>query len=229
MSQKINLVDVVALSKSACKKPIQGKLAYATVENFVGRIIVGYHPEADDICLLTPKAANALCQVQNYLIEKNSYGLFIFDAYRPKRAVYDFMTWIKLPVANAYETERKIKHYPAIDKSELFIAGYLAEDSGHCYGNTVDLALIDLETGKEIDLGSNFDYMDERSHLNATVQEIGAQAFQNRKILLEAMELFGFHSYEKEIWHYSHGGVQGREVEQPIDVEITPELRGVTA
>ena len=93
----IPLVDVVSLSKQKCQHPIIGKLAYATDENFIGRVINGYSPDATDVCLLTPKAAHALCQAQNELNEKHQLGLLIYDAYRPHRAVKDFAQWIQQP------------------------------------------------------------------------------------------------------------------------------------
>ena len=77
------LIDVLTLSKQLCPQPIQGKLAYATTDNIVGRIINGYSADAQDVCLLTTHSANALCQVQNHLINNYGYSLFIYDAYRP--------------------------------------------------------------------------------------------------------------------------------------------------
>lgn len=221
-----NLVDTVALSKHCCEFPIQAELAYATANNFLGRIVDGYHPEAQDLCLLTPKAANALCHVQNELIEKYQYGLMVYDAYRPKRAVMDFVKWSNLDPANDFELQRKNLHYPHITKKELFALGYVAEDSNHCYGNTVDLVLMELGSRKMLNMGAIFDYMDEKSHLVTPPEIIGQDAYRHRQILIDAMVKFGFETYEKEFWHYCHGGKSGREVSTPLDVEITPDLRG---
>lgn len=223
----VNLVDTVALSKQICKQPIECELAYATPNNFVGRIIAGYHPDALDICLLTPKAAQALCAVQNHLLDHHGYGLFVYDSYRPKRAVQDFMAWANLPSANAFESKRKKLHFPHIEKTQLFELGYVSKDSNHCYANTVDLVLIDAKTKKFLDMGAIFDYMDVMSHLTATAEQIGVEAYQHRLILVEAMTRFGFVPYEKEFWHYCHGGREGSEVAGPLDVEITASLRGV--
>jgi hypothetical protein len=38
---KKHLIDVIARSQRYCEFPIQGKLAYACKENFVGRVIDG--------------------------------------------------------------------------------------------------------------------------------------------------------------------------------------------
>ena len=220
------LIDTVALSKQCCVESIKCKLAYATNENLVGRVLTGYHPDALDIALLSPKAAQALCQVQNYLINQFGYGLFIFDAYRPKRAVKDFFAWSQIPEKSTQDLYIKQQYYPTIEKNKLFAMGYIAEDSGHCYGNTVDLVLMNITTQQYLDMGAHFDFMHEISHLSANPEDIGKAAFQHRKILREAMELFGFEPYSKEFWHFSHGGNAGREIKEALDIEITASLKG---
>lgn len=110
------LIDVVKLSKKECHIPIKAKLKYGTSKNFVGRPIDGYDPNVTDVALMTPKAAEHLCKVQNYLIQNYGYGLLIYDAYRPIRAVKDFLYWTKQKPANDYELVRKEKHYPNIPK-----------------------------------------------------------------------------------------------------------------
>jgi len=80
----MNLIDVIELSKKICEAPIQAELAYATPRNLVGRPLNGYHTNALDICLLTPKAAEALCHVQNEITKHHQMGLFVYDTYRPR-------------------------------------------------------------------------------------------------------------------------------------------------
>lgn len=220
------LIDVIKLSKERCTYPIHCKLKYASEKNFVGRPIKGYHADAMDIALMTPSAAQQLCLVQDELITRYNYGLLIYDAYRPKMAVNDFIMWSKRPPENQYELVRKKKHYPNIEKSELFKLGYVAEDSGHCYGNTVDLVLIDIQTSQKLEMGARYDYMDEISHTTANATQIGDTAFKNRKILSGAMQKYGFQPLKEEFWHFSHLGIEGREVKEPMNIEITPRMRG---
>lgn len=220
------LVDVVALSKTHCQNPIQCELVYATKENIVGRVIDGYHREAMDFCLLTPKAAKALCEVQNFLNKSYQLGLYVYDAYRPKRAVLDFLKWSQSPPENEYELQRKAIHYPHLEKNTLFDLGYFSDDSNHCYGNTVDLVLVDSKTNRVLEMGAVFDYMDSISGLNVREEEIGAEAFRNRQILINSMTQFGFEPYVNEFWHFCHGGRAGSEVKGPLDIEITSELKG---
>lgn len=221
------LIDVLELSKFYCEYPMQAELAYAGVDNLVGRPIAGYHPEARDVCLLTLRAAKALCLAQNHFMAKHQVSIFIYDAYRPRRAVNDFLTWSTMPPANTFELEQKEKYYPTLEKKNLFSAGYLSEDSGHCYGNTVDFVLIDSRTQQELPMGAMFDFMDDISHWTATIEQIGVEAYRHREILMNTMVTFGFEPYVNEFWHFSHGGVAGREFKEPLDIEITPELRGL--
>lgn len=222
----MELVDVVELSKYRCEKLIQAEIKYATHENFVGRPLQGYHAQATDFALLSPKAAEDLCKIQNHLIAEHNYGLIIYDAYRPKRAVQDMHQWSQQDSCGPAEEQAKAKHYPHILKSELFLLGYVSEDSNHCYGNTVDVFLLDFTTNEIVDLGACYDYLDELSHLTVDAQRIGKIAYDNRIALVRAMEKFGFESYIKEFWHFSHGDKMGREVATPIDIEITPQLKG---
>jgi D-alanyl-D-alanine dipeptidase len=217
----MSLINVTKLSQALCEAPIKADLKYATSKNFVGRVIAGYDTSITDIAFMTPKAAHQLCLVQNKLIQQYAYGLLIFDAYRPKRAVMDFLHWSKQKPVSDYELERKEKHYPHIQKNQLFELGYLIEDSGHCYGNTVDLFLLDINTGKPLAMGARFDFMDPLSRTTASGNEIGEQAYMHRGILSETMLEFGFHPYVEEFWHFSHGGKQGREVLDPMNISYT--------
>ena len=219
----IKLIDAIALSQQQCAHPIACKLAYATTENFLGRVVEGYHSDAMHICLATPKTAHALCQVQQVL-NKKGLGLFVFDCYRPLRAVRDFKYFMHAPVVSDYEIERKKLHYPSIEKSQFAKLRYVADEvSNHCFGDTVDLSLIDLQTNQLLDMGAPFDYFDVISHPTATVEQIGELAYQNRKLLSDVMQDAGFAPYEKEFWHFTFSE---RENPEPIDVAISRELEG---
>lgn len=214
-------VDVVALSHKKCAVPIVGRLAYATRENFVGRVVDGYEA---DVSLLTRKTAEALCAVQSVLIEKG-LGLIVLDAYRPLRAVKDFASWYRQP-AGDYELERKSLHYPQLEKTDLVRLGYAPETvSRHCFGHAVDVSLIDLQTGQLLNMGSIFDFFGPASHHpEATAEIVGQEAFSNREILKNAMEQQGFVSYPYEYWHYDF---HEQEVFDPVDVVITESFAGL--
>ena len=68
-------------------------IRYAGSHNFVGRPIRGYLAAE---CILSVSAANALETVQRVLAAKK-LSLIVWDCYRPKRAVDDFLQWSKDP------------------------------------------------------------------------------------------------------------------------------------
>lgn len=218
-----SLIDVIGLSQKQCTRPIQANLVYATRDNFVGQVVDGYTPGVDDFALMTKDAAQALCEVQNALLKNHNLGLLIYDSYRPKRAVKHFMRWSTAPVLDEHELKRKAIHYPRIEKNKMFELGYVAEDSQHCYGHTVDLVLID-ENNQELTLGACFDYMDTLSHNTVTSADIGEEAWNNRQILAETMENFGFIPYFKEFWHFSF---KNKMVMEPIDLIIDSSMKNL--
>ena len=169
-------------------------IKYYSEDNLVGQVLDGYLAA---VCLLLPEAATALSKVASDLSQKG-YGLLIFDCYRPQQAVSHFMRWSKAPE----DYRSKAAFYPNEHKQQLFERGYIAERSGHSRGATVDLGLYDLVTGRPIDFGTRFDFMDERSATGFDLQD--KQAKKNRQLLLKAMSKHGFVNYPQEWWHYTY-------------------------
>lgn len=168
-------------------------MRYFGSENFVGRRIAGYEAPA---CLLTTEAVAALAKVQARL-KAFGLGLKVYDCYRPKRAVADFVAWAKDP----NDTKRKAAQYPNVDKSKLFELGYIAERSGHSRGSTVDLTLVDLRTGAEIDMGSGYDLFDPVSW--PSDMSVNAVARANRMLLQMVMTSAEFKPLKEEWWHFT--------------------------
>lgn len=171
---------------------VQIEARYAGSGNFVGAPIDGY--EAEKV-LLTREAADALLAVQTELSEVG-LGLKLFDGYRPQRAVDHFVRWAQDPE----DESMKWIYYPQIDKSELFDLGYIAEQSGHSRGSAVDLTLITLETGEELDMGTRWDYFDPRSA--PSNQEVSPQHQARRMLLQITMIKHGFEPLDTEWWHF---------------------------
>lgn len=168
-------------------------LRYYGSDNFLGRRVAGYD---QPVCLLTHEAAAALARVQNRL-SPFGMGLKVFDCYRPQRAVADFLAWAR----DLSDQKRKAVHYPNVDKSRLFELGYLAEKSGHSRGSTVDLTLVDLRTGAEIDMGAGYDLFDTRSWPSS--QDITPDARAGRLALQALMIAEGFRPLKEEWWHFT--------------------------
>ena len=127
-------------------------IRYFSEDNFVGRPIPGYNANK---AFLTTKTKQALLNAHKEFI-RLGYKVKIFDAYRPQMAVDYFSFW----AADLNDTVNKSQYYPNVNKSELFVKGYIAEKSGHSRGSAVDITLIDIKTGEEVDMGSPWDFFD---------------------------------------------------------------------
>ena len=166
---------------------------YHSSYNFIGEPIDGYD---EPLALLTREAFSALQKVNEDLRQKG-YGLKIYDAYRPQKAVDHFVRWAK----DLSATRMKNIFYPDVDKAKLFECGYIAANSSHTRGSTVDLTLFDLPGGKDLDMGGVFDDFSQRSHPD--YQDITEEQSANRLMLSETMKAYGFVPIETEWWHYT--------------------------
>lgn len=172
------------------------EIRYHSTFNFVGERIDGYE---EPVALLTREAAQALKKASDILMEQG-YRLKIFDAYRPQRAVDHFKRWAR------DKDDRRMQpyFYPRVDKALLFSLGYVSSHSGHSRGSTLDLTIVDMETGLEADMGGHFDLLDTRSHVDSP--EVTPEQHARRMILRNAMGAAGFRPYEKEWWHFTLRG-----------------------
>lgn len=166
---------------------------YAGTDNFMGRPATGYERP---LVVMTAEAAEG-CVKAAEILRKQGYIMKIFDAFRPQRAVDDFVRWGD----DAADQRRKPVHYPTVEKLQMFEQGYIAKKSGHSRGSSVDLTLVDMKTHQELDMGSIFDFMDERSHHGAA--GLTPEQEHNRVILRDAMLACGFKIYQEEWWHYN--------------------------
>ncbi|RXZ79554.1 peptidase M15 [Paenibacillaceae bacterium] len=169
------------------------ELRYYSDYNFIGQRIDGYNAP---IAIFSEVAATALQAVQEEL-NKSGYSLKIYDAYRPQKAVEQFIVWAK----DVEDTKMKQSFYPEVDKTKVFKLGYVASRSGHSRGSTVDLTMVDAASGEEIDMGSPYDFFGDISS-HGTKQITAAQT-ANRNLLKQTMEKHGFKAYSKEWWHYT--------------------------
>ncbi len=165
---------------------------YAGCDNFTGRPVDGYFVNR---VVIHEKAAEAVKKAQETFL-KDGYCILAYDAYRPVRAVEDFLKWMEEPEDN----RRKAIHYPNIDKRDMLALGYVAGKSGHSRGSTIDLTLVDKETGEAVDMGGIFDLMDERSHTMS--KQITPEQLKNRLYLRKVMLDNGFTDYDCEWWHF---------------------------
>lgn len=169
-------------------------LQYAGTDNFTGAVVDGYH-DAQSAVLATT-AAEALSRVQDVL-KDSALGLKVYDAYRPQKAVDCFLAWAE----DEDDPADKARFYPHVKKSSLFSQGYIARRSGHSRGSTVDVTLVSLDSGQELDMGTPVDFLDPLARHGA--DGLTKTQTANRKTLKTAMTACGFVSYHKEWWHYT--------------------------
>jgi D-alanyl-D-alanine dipeptidase len=107
------------------------------------------------------------------------YKIKIFDAWRPYEAQITLWNVVQDPdyVSNPY-----------------------TGPCGHCRGAAIDLTLVDIKTGKDLDMGTPFDSFDEKSH--HTTKQISKEVLHNRIMLAGIMSTAGFQSLQTEWWHY---------------------------
>ena len=100
------------------------------------------------------------------------------------------------------DTDIRMKEYfyPDLVKQELFSKGYVASRSSHSRGSTIDLTLLDMKTGKDLDMGSPFDMFSEVSHPD--YKGITEEQYSNRMILRNVMLRNGFAPIDCEWWHF---------------------------
>ena len=171
------------------------EIRYFSTYNFIGDRIDGYE---EPCAIVTKEAARALKAVSNE-VNVMGYRLKVFDAYRPAGAVKQFVMW------GIEDTDIRMKpyFYPDLEKQELFSGGYIASRSSHSRGSTVDLTLLDMKMGREVDMGSPFDLFSELSHPDYHGSGITDEQYRNRMLLQSVMVNNGFDPIDCEWWHFT--------------------------
>lgn len=100
--------------------------------------------------------------------------------------------------------------FPEMSSDELHVAASRfvspVEVAPHTAGAAVDLTLCD-DDGVELDMGTEVNATPEQSDGNCYTASTGisAEATQNRKVLVTALEGVGLVNYPTEWWHWSYG------------------------
>ena len=169
--RKPDLVDLAKLDPT-----IKLDVRYASDNNFLSAPLY-----TSARAFMQRPAAEALVRVHKGL-EKQGYGLMVFDAYRPWAVTKMF--WDATP-----------------EKFHLFVADP-SQGSRHNRGCAVDLTLFDRKTGKAIDMVGGFDEMSDRSY----PAYLGGTSLQrwHRDLLRRSMQAEGYSVYEAEWWHFDY-------------------------
>lgn len=162
---------------TAINHNIRLDVRYATKNNFMNTELY-----SSSRCFLLRFVAEKLSKVQLEL-EAQGLGLKVFDGYRPmpvQRAM-----WQKVP-------------------DERYVSNP-AKGGRHTRGTAVDLTLIRLVDGSELEMPTGFDDFTERAGANAT-EGICQEAIKNRTLLQEVMTKNGFEIMATEWWHFDVTG-----------------------
>lgn len=151
-------------------------IRYATDSNLMHRPV--YTIAA---AFLRAPAAKALRAVESDL-EKNGLGLKIFDAYRPYAVTVLF--------------------YEKYHDTNFVASPYTG--SRHNRGCAVDLTLIDLKTGRELEMPTAYDAFTDKA--SATYANATKKAKEDRRLLQDVMLKHGFLIYPHEWWHFDYAG-----------------------
>ena len=131
-------------------------------------------------CYTRVKTAKALL-IANEEFKKARVKIKFYDCYRPNSVQYKM--WKLVP--NSQYVANPVK------------------GSIHNKGGAVDITLVTLD-GKELDMGTDFDYFGKRAYHDNF--DLSQEILDNRKLLKETMEKFGFWSTRTEWWHYNLQG-----------------------
>lgn len=153
-------------------------IKYATEDNFMKRIM---YPQAR--AFARKPVVLQLIKVQEEL-KKKGLGLKIFDAYRP------------YSITIAFYREASNKAFVANPN----------KGSRHNRGCAVDLTLIDLKTGKELNMPTAYDSFSPKAA--AIYPNLPPQVIKNRQLLIQTMRKFGFKVLKNEWWHFDFVGWQ---------------------
>lgn len=161
---------------------IQLDIRYATTNNFMHQRM---YTQARAFARLPVVKALMLVMAD---LKAKGLGIKIYDGYRPYAVTEKF-----------YE-KASDKHFVADPK----------KGSKHNRGCALDLSLVDLKTGKELDMPTPFDSFSPRA--SASFEDLPQQVIQNRELLKWAMQSHGFKVLGNEWWHFDFTGWQNFEL-----------------
>lgn len=166
---------------------VRQALAYATADNFTGNRIYDF----TDAYLrygTVKKLKNAAD-----ILAAQGIGLIVWDGFRPVEA--QARLWEVCP-------------------DPTFVSNPVTGRRTHCRGNTVDVALYDLETGAELPVPTGFDNF--TAYADRDYSDCSPEAAANARLLEQTMESCGFTAYFSEWWHFADT------VDYPVDEYFNP-------
>lgn len=174
-----NIKDDPAAELIDLEKYIPGlalDIRYATRNNFTGEQIYNQAK-----AFARRPVAEALKKIQAEL-KTQGLGMKIFDAYRPYKAT--------------------VKFYEVYGDTTYVASPY--RGSRHNRGCAIDLTLIDLKTGADLKMPTEYDSFRKEAWPSTPVPDPVIR--RNRQLLIEVMERHGFRVNASEWWHFDFRG-----------------------
>lgn len=162
-------------------------IRYATTNNFTKKKIYNLAKAY----ALKP-VAEALKKAQSEL-KMQGLGIKVFDAYRPYKATVKF-----------YE----------VYKDTTYVASPY-RGSRHNRGCAIDMTLIDLKTGQELKMPTEYDSFKKEAWPTSPVKD--PEVGKNRSLIIAVMKKQGFKVNSSEWWHFDFIGWQKYEV---LDIDF---------
>jgi D-alanyl-D-alanine dipeptidase len=150
-------------------------IKYATTDNFTGKVIYknsDVYIHRDLFDRLKLASKRAISL---------GYKIKIFDAWRPYEA--QEVLWSLVP-------------------DPRYVSNPKTGFCGHCRGISLDVTLVDLKNLQDIDMGTDFDSFDEKSHHSSN--DLTIEQLRNRILLAGIINSVGMSSFETEWWHYDY-------------------------
>jgi D-alanyl-D-alanine dipeptidase len=162
-------------------------IRYATANNFTGEVIYNL-PRA----YARKPVADALKKAQEEF-SKHGVGIKVYDAYRPYSATVKF-----------YEVYRDTTYVASPYKG-----------SRHNRGCAIDMTLVDLKTGEELRMPTEYDSFKKEAWPTTPVKDPIVK--KNRDLIISVMHKHGFKVNASEWWHFDFNGWQKFEV---LDIDF---------
>ena len=148
-------------------------MKYATIDNFLKEKVYDCNN-----CLVRYKTARYLIKANDSL-KRLGYKIKFFDCYRP--LTIQKKMWKIFPDARYVAKPKK--------------------GSNHNRGSAVDITLVNINNGKDLEMGTPFDFFGNKAH--HAYSYLPKTVLDNRKLLKSVMESNGFRSITSEWWHYN--------------------------
>ena len=151
-------------------------IRYATEHNFTDSII---YTTAE--AFARKPVVEALRKANSEFL-KLGYTIKIYDAYRPYNAT--------------------VRFYELVRDTQYVASPYTG--SRHNRACAIDLTLVEIATGKELEMPTEYDDFSEKAHPDYAIQDKVKK--ENRDLLIVTMEKYGFKVYPYEWWHFDFEG-----------------------